>query len=153
MTFSIRRADPQEQEAAPILARHLTAMHGHTPLEHAHALDASGLARDDIRFYLIARAGAPIGMGALRIWPDHTGELKSMHILSEARGAGAGRALLGHLLAEARALGLSRVNLETGTGPVFAAAQRMYAAAGFTPCGAFGGYRPSPHNMFMTRPL
>lgn len=59
-------------------------------------------------------------------------------------------ALLGHLINVARDRGLHRVSLETGTMAAFAPARALYASVGFTPCGPFGDYRPSPDNTFMT---
>ena len=66
---------------------------------------------------------------------------------------GVARALLAHLLAEARAAGATRVSLETGTAPMFAAANALYEAAGFIDGPALGGYPESPHNRFMTMAL
>jgi putative acetyltransferase len=59
-------------------------------------------------------------------------------------------ALLGHLIALARDRGMRRVSLETGTMAAFGPARALYASAGFTPCGPFGGYQPSPDNTFLT---
>jgi putative acetyltransferase len=36
---------------------------------------------------------------------------------------------------------------------MFAPANALYEAAGFTDCAPFGGYRDSPHNRFMTLDL
>jgi putative acetyltransferase len=76
-----------------------------------------------------------------------------MHTRFDARGRGVARQLLHALLAHARALGLSRVNLETGSGPDHAAARALYAGAGFVSCGPFGAYRADPLSHFMTLPL
>lgn len=73
-----------------------------------------------------------------------------MHTAAEARGLGVGRALVSRLVDTAAARGYTRVSLETGTMPAFAPAQALYAAAGFEPCGPFGGYAPSEDNTFMT---
>ena len=76
-----------------------------------------------------------------------------MHSATEARGRGVGSAILAHLCTVARRRGWTRVSLETGSMESFAAARRMYAAAGFEPCDAFGDYRPSVHSTFMTLEL
>jgi putative acetyltransferase len=76
-----------------------------------------------------------------------------MHTAEAARGQGIGRALVDHLVGVARARGYERVSLETGAGPAFAPARRLYASAGFEPCGPFGGYTPSPNSAYMTRSL
>ncbi|MGK7758649.1 GNAT family N-acetyltransferase [Marinovum sp. B10] len=80
-------------------------------------------------------------------------ELKSMHVISEARGQGAGRALLLALLEAARQAGHRRISLETGSAPEFTAARGLYAAQGFTPCPPFGGYVDDPLSLYMTRAL
>ena len=90
-------------------------------------------------------------MGAFkRLSGDHA-ELKSMHVLSELRGRGLSRRMLDHLIAEARAAGITRLSLETGSQPGFAAARGLYTAAGFAECGPFEDYRPDPASVFLTR--
>ena len=76
-----------------------------------------------------------------------------MHTAQAARGRGVGRAMLNHLLAVARSRGCARVSLETGTMEEFAPALEYSARAGFTACGPFADYQPSPDNCFMTLPL
>jgi putative acetyltransferase len=73
-----------------------------------------------------------------------------MHTAQAARGRGIGGAMLDHLIGIARDRGCARVSLETGTMAAFAPARALYAGAGFTPCGPFGSYEPSPSNTFMT---
>lgn len=92
-------------------------------------------------------------MGALRpIAADHV-ELKSMHVVEEARGRGLARALLCRLLDEARSRGMTRVSLETGAQPVFAPARALYRSQGFHDCPPFDGYQLDPNSAFMTRVL
>lgn len=50
-------------------------------------------------------------------------------------------------------MGLTRVSLETGTTPLFAAANRLYQRDGFTPCGPFGDYPDTPFTAFYTREI
>jgi putative acetyltransferase len=76
-----------------------------------------------------------------------------MHTAEAARGRGIGRALVEHLIGVARDRGYRRVSLETGSGPAFAPARRLYAGAGFGPSGPFAGYRPSPNSAYMTLTL
>jgi putative acetyltransferase len=61
--------------------------------------------------------------------------------------------LLAHLVATARAQGMTRLSLETGNSPLFAAANHLYQRAGFVPCGPFGGYTPSDFTTFYTREI
>lgn len=88
-------------------------------------------------------AGAPSrvvgggGIGPLAGTDDGTCELRKMYFLPEARGLGAGRALLERCLERARQLGYRRCYLETLTG--MDAAQALYRKLGFEPLGAARG--------------
>ena len=70
-----------------------------------------------------------------------------------ALGRGVGGALLAHLVSTARAMGLTRLSLETGNSPLFAAANRLYRRDGFEPCGPFAGYSDTPFTLFYTREI
>jgi putative acetyltransferase len=64
-------------------------------------------------------------------------ELRKMYFLPEARGLGAGHALIAHCLVTAHELGFKRCYLETLTG--MDAAQHLYRQHGFTPlCSPIG---------------
>ena len=65
-------------------------------------------------------------------------------------GQGVGRAMLEHIVREARARGMTSLWLETGSGPAFAPAAKLYESAGFTRCGPFGSYVEDPFSVFMT---
>ncbi|MEH6774028.1 MAG: GNAT family N-acetyltransferase, partial [Cereibacter changlensis] len=101
----------------------------------------------------LREAGAVLGMAALKRIDAGHAEIKSMHVVAEARGRGLARPLLAHLLAEARAAGYARLSLETGVEDVFAPARTLYAAAGFAPCPPFEGYAEDPNSVFMTLTL
>lgn len=114
----IARADPCDPELALLHERHTADMHAETPPESIHMLSADALALPGIDFFVIREDGRPVGMGALkRIDPGHA-EIKSMHVLAEARGRGLSRFLLDHLIAHARAEGCRRISLETGAEPI-----------------------------------
>lgn len=150
---TIARESPQGGDLGLLFARHTAAMHAETPPESIHMLDAGRLAAPDIAFFVVREGGRPIGMGAWkRIGADHA-EIKSMHVVAEARGRGLARAMLDHLLDDAGRAGMRRVSLETGVQPGFAPARALYARAGFFPCGPFEGYGPDPNSLFMTRAL
>ncbi|MBZ4023279.1 GNAT family N-acetyltransferase [Rhodobacter sp. TJ_12] len=151
--ITISLEHPVQDDLALLHARHTAAMHADTPPESIHMLPASALAADGIWFYVLRDAGTPWAMGALkRITADH-GEIKSMHVLDEARGRGFARALLHHLMAEAQRLGFARLSLETGAQASFAPARALYLAAGFVDCAPFADYRPDPMSVFLTRAL
>jgi putative acetyltransferase len=57
--------------------------------------------------------------------------------------------LLDRIVAEARALGLTRLSLETGSGPAFEPALTLYRKRGFVDGAAFSDYQPSAFNQFL----
>ena len=126
-------------------------MHFDTPPESIYMMDAGALASPGIRFFVMREGGRPIGMGALkRLSGDHA-EIKSMHVLSEVRGRGLARAMVEHLVMAAKGDGITRLSLETGPQPSFAAARGLYEAAGFDYCGPVEGYGDDPNSTFMSR--
>ncbi|MBW6506287.1 MAG: GNAT family N-acetyltransferase [Rhodobacteraceae bacterium] len=151
--ITISPESPLAPELALLHARHSEAMHADTPPQSIHMLPAGALAAPGIAFFVMREGGVPLGMGALKRIDAAHAEIKSMHILHEARGRGLARRMLNHLMAEAKAAGFSRLSLETGAQPSFAAARALYASAGFAECGPFEGYGPDPMSSFMTRAL
>lgn len=151
--LEIAVTDPGEPDVVALLEGHLAFAAEHSPPEDVHALDLAGLRHEAITFLAARRDGTLLGVGALKMLDARHGELKSMHTLALARGAGVGAAMVARLLDEARARGLSRVSLETGSMAAFAPARRMYARAGFVECRPFGDYRPSRSSIFMTLAL
>ena len=104
-------------------------------------------------FWTVWKSDALVGFGALKQLDDTHGEVKSMRAAPAARGTGAGRVILHHIIAEARQRGYVRLSLETGTAPLRAPAVSLYRSAGFVPCEPFAGYRASSHNQFMSLDL
>jgi putative acetyltransferase len=151
--LTIGDESPLGADLGLLMARHTADMHADTPPESIHMMDAGQLAHPDIRFFVIRDTGVPVAMGAFkRIDADHA-EIKSMHVLAEARGRGLSRMMLDHLVAEARVMGYRRLSLETGVQPTFVAARALYARAGFVDCPPFEGYSLDPNSVFMTRQL
>jgi putative acetyltransferase len=151
--LTITRDSPLAADLALLFDRHTAEMHADTPPESIHMMPRSNLDRPEIAFYVLRDSSGALAMGAVKtIAPGH-GEVKSMHVLSEARGRGLSRRLLDHMLTEARAAGLARLSLETGAQESFASARNLYARAGFAECPPFGSYRPDPNSVFMTREL
>jgi putative acetyltransferase len=145
--------DPRAEDVRALLARHLAYARANTEPEEVYALDVDALADPSVTFFSFRVDAELLGVAALKELDGEHGEIKSMHTAAEARGRGIGRALVDHVLAVARARGYRRVSLETGAGPPFAAARTLYASAGFTACGPFGDYVPSPNSACMTLSL
>lgn len=71
----------------------------------------------------------PSGIGCLKRSADGVGEIKRMYVRPDARGAGAGRAILDALIEAARAAGYRRIRLDSAGFMVEAHA--LYRSAGF----------------------
>ncbi len=151
--MEIRVDDLTHPAVHALLQEHLGDMHALSPRESVHALDLDRLRDPSITFWTAWDGDTLLGCGALKALDATHGEIKSMRTPRALRRRGAGRAILEHMLAEARARGYARVSLETGSLDAFVPAQRLYEAAGFTPCGPFGEYKPDRHSVFMTRVL
>jgi putative acetyltransferase len=145
--------NPLEDDVRALLERHLAYARANTPPEDVHALDVDALLDPAVTFFSFRSDGELLGVAALKHLDDRHAEIKSMHTAEAARGRGVGRALVDHLIGVARAAGYRRLSLETGSGPAFAAARRLYASASFTPCEPFAGYGPSPNSAYMTLSL
>ena len=151
--LSFALESPLSDDLALLFQRHAAEMHADTPPESIHMLPREALVSSDIDFFVLRRSGTPIGMAALKRLDGTQGEVKSMHVLAEARGAGLSRLMLDRLVDHARRSGLTRLSLETGAQPGFAAARGLYARGGFAECPPFGSYRPDPNSVFMTLAL
>lgn len=151
--IQIRRDRPVLPHVLPLLQRHLDLMHASSPPESVHALDPEALDTPDVAFFTLVEGDAVLGMGAVKRIDATHAEVKSMHVVSEARGRGLAKVLLDHLLAEALSLGYARLSLETGVEPVFAPARALYERAGFGYCGPFEGYTLDPNSVFMTKAI
>ncbi len=145
--------DPRAADVVALLTAHLALMNELSPPEEVHALDVDSLVDPAITFVSYREDGALLAVGALKDLGGGHAELKSMHTSAAARGRGIGGAVLRHLLDLARERGFTRVSLETGSPEGFAPARGLYARHGFTACGPFGDYAPSPWSTFMTMPL
>lgn len=92
-------------------------------------------------YFVVESAGVVIGGGGVA--PLDGGdadicELRKMYFLPEARGIGAGTAMMQRCLDAARSFGFKRCYIETLTG--MDAAQALYQKHGFTPlCAPMGG--------------
>ena len=150
MSIDIGIDDPRTEDVSALLAAHLALSRSLTPLEYSFALDIEELLDPSVTFFSARERDRLVGIGALKpLDPSHA-ELKSMHTVDADRCRGVGSAMVKHLLGFARREGYRRVSLETGSTGDFVAARRLYAKAGFRPCGPFGNYQPSAYNTFMT---
>ena len=136
-----------------LLHEHFAGMLAASPRDMTHFLDLSALAAPEVTFVTAWAGEELLGCGALKALGDNEGELKSMRTAVPALRRGVATAILMHLIERARAAGMTRLYLETGTGPAFDAAAGLYLRRGFEPCEPFGGYMATDFNRFMTRAI
>jgi putative acetyltransferase len=105
--------------------------------EQRHGLKLEAIFTPHVRFFIERLDGEAIGCGGVALFADFA-EVKRMYVRDAFRGRGGAQALLARIEAETLAAGLTTLRLETGDRQ--AAAVRVYEAAGFRPCAAFGDY-------------
>ncbi|WP_298399818.1 GNAT family N-acetyltransferase [Sphingobium sp.] len=151
--FDIRPDDLTDPQTRALLALHLSGMQANSPAEAVFALDLSGLQRPDIAVWTAWDGAAIAGVGALRVLVaddcEIRGEIKSMRTHPDHLRRGVAAALLRHIIGQARDRGMTRLSLETGSGPAFDPALALYRAHGFMEGEAFGGYHASAFNQFL----
>lgn len=125
-----------------------------SPLEFQFKMTVEQMAGPDTTVF-VARDedGKAVGCGALKMHEDGVGEVKRMFTLPEVRGKSVGSVLVDAIVNQARAKGISRLVLETGTGPGFAGAWRLYENSGFTRCGVVLDYPDSEYSAFFEKRL
>ncbi len=125
-----------------------------SPLEFQFKMTVEQMAGDDTTVF-VARddAGKAVGCGALKLYSANEAEVKRMYTKPSVRGQRVGSALLDAITELARSRGVSHLMLETGTGPGFDGAHRLYSRSGFTPRGAFFDYPESEWSAFFEKRL
>lgn len=151
--FQIREDDLSGEATQSLLALHLAGMNANSPPGSVFALDLSGLRVPEVTVWSVWERDVLLGIGALKALGDGGGEIKSMRTHPDHLRRGVGAALLTHIIDEARRRGLSRLSLETGSGPAFEPALALYRRRGFTNGAAFGDYERSAFNQFLHLPL
>lgn len=151
--FEIREDDLSGEQTRALLALHLAGMHASSPPGSVFALDLSGLQVPEITVWSAWERNTLLGIGALKVLNPTSGEIKSMRTHPEHLRRGVAAALLEHIIQEARRRRLTRLSLETGSGPAFEAALALYRNRGFTNGEPFGDYTPTAFNQFLHLPL
>lgn len=141
--------DLSRPQVHALLEEHLANMYELSPPEQVFALHLSQLKTEDITFWTVWQEGLLLGCGALKELTRTHGEIKSMRTPAAARGRGAGRAVLAHIISVAQQRGYTKLSLETGTHAAFEPAHKLYLSQGFVMSGPFGGYQANEHSVFM----
>ena len=142
--------EPTDPRILPLIEAHLTLMYASSPACSVHAMDASALEDAGANFVAVFDGDRAVAMGALKDHGSGLGELKSMHVAADVRGAGLADTVFEALLDKARTLGLERISLETGSQEAFAPARRFYERRGFEPCPPFADYTDDPASVYYT---
>lgn len=145
----IRQDDLSGQATRELLRLHLLGMHESSPPGQVFALDLSGLTTPQVTVWTAWEGEAICGIGALKQLDASVGEVKSMRTHPDHLRKGVAAALLEQIIAAARTRGLSRLSLETGSGPAFEPALALYRRRGFVDGEAFGDYVGSEFNQFL----
>ncbi|EMG35776.1 acetyltransferase [Desulfocurvibacter africanus PCS] len=148
-TFRIYEDDLSGEPTLDLLRLHLEGMYASSPPGHVFALDLSGLKAHEVTVWSAWAGEAIAGIGALKSLGDGTGEIKSMRTHPAFLRRGIAAALLDHIMAAARARGMTRLSLETGSGPAFKPALALYRNRGFVDGEAFADYERSAFSQFL----
>jgi len=147
--FKIHEDDLSSQATLGLLQLHLEGMHATSPPGSVFALDLSGLRTPGVTVWTAWIGDAIAGIGALKDLGDRTGEIKSMRTHPGFLRQGVAAGLLEHIIHAARARGMTRLSLETGSGPAFEPALALYRQRGFVDGEAFADYKRSEFNQFL----
>jgi putative acetyltransferase len=147
--ITIRPDDLSGEATRALIALHLAGMHAHSPPGQVFALGASGLTAPGVTVWSAWIGDAIAGLCALKELGEGSGELKSMRTHPAYLRRGVAAALLEHVIDSARRRGLTRLRLETGSGPAFEPALALYRKRGFVDGGAFADYVKSDFNRFL----
>jgi putative acetyltransferase len=154
MALSIAIETPLQDDVRVLVAalnEHLLPL---SPLEFQFKMTVEQMAEPHTTVFVARDAdGRAVGCGALKTHDGGLGEVKRMYTLPEVRGQRVGSALLEAVVALAREKGLDRLVLETGEGPGFEGAFRLYERSGFKVCGVVLDYPDSEWSRFYEMPL
>ncbi|WP_449427995.1 GNAT family N-acetyltransferase [Rhodanobacter umsongensis] len=159
-TFHIRPIEPHDNPAMAAIIRSVMPEFGADgPGFAIHDAEVDTMyeayAQPQSSYFVVERDGEVIGGGGIAPLENAEPgvcELRKMYFLPQARGIGAGSAMMQRCLDAARMHGFHRCYLETLTG--MDAAQALYARSGFTPlCAPMGGTGHFSCDRFFIRDL
>jgi putative acetyltransferase len=154
VTISIAVETPLQDDVRELVAALNEYLLPLSPLEFQFKMTVEQMADPGTTLF-VARdaAGRAVGMGALKVETADMAEVKRMFTRPEVRGQRVGSAILAAVEKLAREKGIVELKLETGEGPGFEPAQRLYGNSGFTRCGAFLDYPDSGYSAFLEKRL
>jgi len=148
----IRPANLGDEEERELVRFHHADMQAMSPPEFSFALDIDKFRAPGIHVLASFGGSELLGIGAVAMRGAEA-ELKSMRTSPGKLRAGVGTALLEALTLVACEASVRTLYLETGTGPGFEPACKLYLKHGFEPCGPFSDYEESDFNRFMRKAI
>ncbi len=148
--LTIAAEGPTTEQGRLLIEGSEAALREHYPPEACFSFSPEELDNAQSIFLVARDDGEPVGCVALVNCGSY-GEIKRLYVRSAGRGRGVAAALMDRLESDARGLGLDVVRLETG--PLLAAAVRLYEGRGYVRCGRFGDYQEHPASLFMEKRL
>ena len=149
--FKIDKADPTDPQVRHVIATHIAYGDEHYPTESNHHISLDDYAKSDISLFGAWHNETCVGTVALKSLDSNHVELKSMHVLEQARSHGVGKMLMKAVINEAKKRGFKRIYLETGSRDASANARTLYERFAFEFCPPFGSYKEDPESVFMMR--
>jgi len=149
--LDLRRADPASDQVRPVVLAHLAHSRAESPDTSCHTMSVEELSADGMAFWALFEGEAAIGCGALKPLGDGLVEVKSVHVLNQARGRGLARLIMQRLIEVAREDGHGAMVLETGSHvlPGYDAARALYEKLGFDYVDVIPSYQRDPNSAFM----
>lgn len=139
-------ADLGDRDVQALIAYHQQAMQAGSPPGHSFALDLSGLVDPAVTLWDARMDSHVVGIGAIKRLTEKQCEIKSMRTHPDFLRRGIAARLLETIIDFARNEGMTRLSLETGSGPLFEPALKLYRKRGFANGDAFGDYQLTDFN-------
>lgn len=144
---------PSDPEVMRLIEAHMAAARLHYAPEDCHAEAADDLQGAATRMFAARFDDKVVAIGGYKDIGNGVAEVKSVYADPAARGSGAGKILMVHLIDHARTAGFAQLMLEAGTDTYAAPARALYLGLGFTTRAPFGCYSAAQASTFMERQL
>jgi len=152
MAITVRVETPLQDDVRTLIGELNDYLLPTAPAQFHFMMSVEQMAADDtVVFIARDEGGQAVGCGALKTHDAGLGEIKRMFTRPTVRGQRVGSALLDAITDLATRQGMSRLVLETGIGPEFDAAWRLYERSGFTRCGVVLDYPDSEYSAFFEK--
>ena len=143
----------ENSEVNELLVKHFKELRSVSPKGSTHVLDIEGLKDPSIKFWSLWEDNNLIGCGALKFLNEQHGEFKSIRVHDKFRKKGNGIKVINHLIKEAKNLNIKKLSLETGAGPFFDNARKLFTSCHFKICEPFSHYKKDINSVYMSLSL